>query len=195
MAIGMKQMSIIIATLGVLSFVFGVIAENKKPAAGTAIPGKGVVICKYKSDPIVALGYLSFALLVASSVAGFLSLFYPYQGKSIPQAALLKNTSFVVFLNIALGTTGLAAALLLWPTISEQLHISRNIHHNLQTDCPTAKTGLLGGGAFLSLDSALFWLVALMLADNAREDYFQDADVKGELKASYVDDEVIKSSA
>nr|XP_016441509.1 PREDICTED: uncharacterized protein LOC107767105 [Nicotiana tabacum] len=153
------------------------------------------VICKYKSDPTVALGYLSFALLVASSVADFLSLFYPYQGKSIPQAALLKNTSFVVVLNIALGTTGLAAALILWPTISEQLHITRNIHHNLQTDCPTTKTGLLGGGAFLSLDSALFWLVALMLADNAREDYFQDADVKGELKASYADDEVIKSSA
>lgn len=60
------------------------------------------VICKYKSDPTVALGYLSFALLVASSVADFLSLFYPYQGKSIPQAALLKNTSFVVVLNIAL---------------------------------------------------------------------------------------------
>lgn len=30
MAIGMKQMSMIIATLGVLSFIFGVIAENKK---------------------------------------------------------------------------------------------------------------------------------------------------------------------
>lgn len=94
------------------------------------------------------------------------------------------------------GTAGLAAALLLWPTISEQLHITRNIHHNLQTDCPTAKTGLLGGGAFLSLNSALFWLVSLMLADNAREDYFVEIDgVKGELKASYADDEVIKTSA
>lgn len=93
------------------------------------------------------------------------------------------------------GTTGLAAALLLWPTISEQLHITHNIHHNLQTDCPTAKTGLLGGGAFLSLDSAFFWLVALMLADNAREDYFQETDVKDELKACYADDETIKTSA
>ncbi|KAK4357879.1 hypothetical protein RND71_023489 [Anisodus tanguticus] len=176
MAIGMKQMSMVIATLGVLSFIFGVTAENKKfLVSGTAISGKGIVICKYKSDPTVALGYLSFAFLAASSVAGFLSLFYPYQGKSIPQAALLRNTSFVVFLNIALGTTGLAAALLLWPTISEQLHITRTIHHNLQTDCPTAKTGLL--------------------ADNAREDYFQEADVKGELKASYADDEIIKTSA
>lgn len=78
-------------------------------------------------------------------------------------------------------TAGLAAALLLWTTITEQLHLSRNVHHNLQTACPTAKTGLLGGGAFVSLDSSLFWLVALMLADNAREDYFEEVekDVKG----------------
>lgn len=74
--------------------------------------------------------------------------------------------------------TGLAAAMLLWPTITEQLHHARNIHHNLETQCPTAKTGLLGGGAFLSLDSALFWLVSLMLADNAREDYFEESGDK-----------------
>ena len=28
----------------------------------------------------------------------------------------------------------------------------------------------------MSLDSCLFWLVALMLADNAREDHFDEAD-------------------
>lgn len=74
----------------------------------------------------------------------------------------------------------------MWPTISEQLHLSRNVHHNPNYECPTAKTGLLGGGAFLSLDSTLFWLVALMLAGNAREDFFdEDDDLKGELgKAS-----------
>lgn len=77
---------------------------------------------------------------------------------------------------------GLAAALLLWPTIVEQRHLTKNVHHNLQTSCPTAKTGLLGGGAFLSLDSALLWLVSLMLADNAREDYFEEVgfESKGE---------------
>jgi hypothetical protein len=73
-------------------------------------------------------------------------------------------------------TAGLAGAMLLWPTITEQLHLSRNVHHNLNTDCPTAKTGLLGGGAFLSLDASLLWLVALMLADNAREDYFEETE-------------------
>lgn len=79
-------------------------------------------------------------------------------------------------------TAGLAAALLLWPTLTEQLHIVHNVHRNLNTECPTAKTGLLGGGAFVSLDASLFWLVALMLADNAREDYFDEAekDPKGE---------------
>ncbi|KAL7159670.1 hypothetical protein ABFS83_01G043500 [Erythranthe nasuta] len=178
MAVTMKQMSIIISTLGVLSFIFGVIAENKKPAAGTPITGTNVVICKYPSDPTVILGYLSVVFLAVSTFAGYYSLFYPYQGKSIPQTALFKNTGFFVFFTIALGTTGLAAAMLLWPTVTEQLHQSRNIHHNLETECPTAKTGILGGGAFLSLDSCLFWLVALMLADNARVDYFGESDDK-----------------
>lgn len=52
----------------------------------------------------------------------------------------------------------------------------------METTCPTAKTGLLGGGAFVSLDSALFWLVALMLADNTREDYFEEKGVAGKVE-------------
>ena len=56
---------------------------------------------------------------------------------------------------------GLATTLLLWPTITEKL---------------------LSSGAFVSLDSALFWLITLMLADNASEDYFEEveADPKGD---------------
>lgn len=73
-----------------------------QPSAGTAIPGKGVVICKYQSDPTVALGLLSVIFLAASAVAGFSSLFYPYKGKSIPQSVLLSSTSFLIFLNVAL---------------------------------------------------------------------------------------------
>ncbi|KAL2547966.1 hypothetical protein Fot_09496 [Forsythia ovata] len=175
MAVTMKQTSLIVATLGLISFIFGVIAENKKPAFGTTVIGKGVVICKYPSDPSVVLGCLSVVFLAASTAAGYFSLFYDYKGKKIPQAALFQNTSFLVFFSIALGTTGLAAAFLLWPTITEQQQRVNNVHHNLQNECPTAKTGLLGGGAFLSLDSSLLWLVALMLADNAREDYFEEA--------------------
>ncbi|KAK6915245.1 DESIGUAL/Modifying wall lignin-1/2 [Dillenia turbinata] len=182
MAFTIKQTSLIVAAFGVLSFIFGVIAENKKPASGTPITGKDVVICKYPSDPTVVLGYLSVGFLLASTVSGYLSLFYPYKGKKVPQAALFRNTSFLVFFNIALGTAGLALALLLWPTIQEQLHLIHNVHHNLETDCPTAKTGLLGGGAFVSLDASLFWLVSLMLADNAREDYLDEKEgEKGEL--------------
>ncbi|KAL3512560.1 hypothetical protein ACH5RR_025277 [Cinchona calisaya] len=179
MALTMKTMSLIVASLGVLSFIFGVVAENKKPPFGTPVTMKGFVICKYPHDPTVALGYLSAVFLLASSVAGYYSLFYPYKGKSVPRGALFRNTGFSVFFNIALALTGLALAMLIWPTITEQLHLSHKIHHNLKTGCPTAKTGLLGGGAFLSLDSALFWLVSLMLADNARQDYLEEGDVKG----------------
>ena len=73
-----------------------------QPAAGSPIMGKGIVICKYPSDPTVALGYLSVVFLVASTMAGWLSLFYPYKGKAAPQAALFRSFSFVVFFNIAL---------------------------------------------------------------------------------------------
>ncbi|EPS59721.1 hypothetical protein M569_15085 [Genlisea aurea] len=178
MALTIKHTAVAVATLGILSFILGILAENKKPAAGTPVTGSNVVICKYPSDPTVALGYLATVFLAVTTFAGCASLFYPYKGKSVPRGVLFKNKGFIVFLNIALGTTGLAAAMLLWPTITEQLHHSRNVHHNLETTCPTAKTGVLGGGAFLSLDSCLFWLVALMLADNAREDYFEETDGK-----------------
>ncbi|PWA58092.1 hypothetical protein CTI12_AA404630 [Artemisia annua] len=95
------------------------------------------------------------------------------------------------------GSTGLAAAMLLWPTITEHKHLISNVHYNLETTCPTAKTGLLGGGAFLALDAALFWLVSLMLADNAREDYFDDVKGAGgdALTSEYDADGVIKGTA
>lgn len=73
-------------------------------------------------------------------------------------------------------TAGFAAALLLYTTVSEHILLTHNVHHDLDTQCPTAKTGLLGGAAFASLDSALFWLVALMLGTNVREDYFGETE-------------------
>ncbi|GMH13360.1 hypothetical protein Nepgr_015201 [Nepenthes gracilis] len=182
MEFSMKQMALITSSFGLVSFICGVIAENKKPAAGTAIAGKDVVICKYTSNPYVALGYLSVAFLVLSTIVGYIAISYPYKKRSIPFAALFRTKTMVVFFNIAWLTAGLAAALLLWPTITEQLHLIKKVHHNLQYDCPTAKTGLIGGGAFVALDSCLFWLICLMLADNAREDYFDEIEVshKGE---------------
>lgn len=83
-------------------FIFAFHFGFPQPDSGTATLREGVVICKYSSDPTVVLGYLSVAFLVASTVAGYLSLFYPYKGRSIPQAALFRSTSFLVFFNIAL---------------------------------------------------------------------------------------------
>merc|ERR1712100_15091 len=91
MAITAVQMAIIVGVLGLISFILGVLAETKKPAAGTPIPGKDVVICKYPSSPTVVLGSLSFVFLIASSVFGYLSVFYPYRGKQVPQSILFKS--------------------------------------------------------------------------------------------------------
>ncbi|KAG6766620.1 hypothetical protein POTOM_027788 [Populus tomentosa] len=78
----------------------------------------------------------------------------------------------------------LAGGMLLWATTTELSHLTKNVHrHNVDsTNCPTAKTGLFGGAAFMALDASLFWLVCLMLTTNAREDYFDEAgeEQKGE---------------
>ncbi|KAL5564114.1 hypothetical protein UlMin_027278 [Ulmus minor] len=65
--------------------------------------------------------HFCFYLLLVSTVVGFMSLFYPYKGKSLPHVALFQSTSFEVFFNIAMFMAGLATTLLLWPTITEQL--------------------------------------------------------------------------
>ncbi|MED6133482.1 hypothetical protein PIB30_028548 [Stylosanthes scabra] len=179
MATTVKQMGSVVFTFGMVSFILGIFAERKNKR----------MTCEYPYyDGSVVLGYLSTAFLIASTIAGYLSLFYPYKGKSLPHALFLQQTSFVLFYNIALLTAGLAAAMLLWPTITEQfqLKVSRRVHNNdVNYTCPTAKTGVLGGGALLSLDSSLFWLIALILADNAREDYLaeqedKDPQIRGE---------------
>ncbi|KAG6485368.1 hypothetical protein ZIOFF_053909 [Zingiber officinale] len=53
--------------LGFLSFILAIVAENKKPPFGTPIQGKGVVICKFPSDPTVLVGSLSVVALVLRS--------------------------------------------------------------------------------------------------------------------------------
>lgn len=95
----------------------------------------------------------------------------------------VSNTLFTYSLSVSKShrcMASLGAALLIWPTVTEQLHLKNKVHHNLNTTCPTAKTGLLGGGALVSLCSSLFWLISHMLTDNAREDYLEEeADRKG----------------
>ncbi|KAF9678127.1 hypothetical protein SADUNF_Sadunf07G0002700 [Salix dunnii] len=185
MAVSIKSIAIIMAALGVKAFVFGILAEIKKPASGEAIMSNGVVTCKYPSDPSVFFGFLSIALLIACTLVGICSVFYPYEGRSVPCKGLFDSTRMVVFFQIALLVSMLAGGMLLWATTTELIHLTKNVHrHNLNSSpkCPTAKTGLFGGGAFLALDASLFWLVCLMLTSNAREDYFDEAgeDQKGE---------------
>ncbi|KAK4435648.1 hypothetical protein Salat_0728300 [Sesamum alatum] len=173
MAVTPMRYALVVASLGVASFLFGVSAELKKPASGHAISGKGVVICKYSSDLSVVYGYISIALLAAACASGYHSLFYPYKGKGVPRTAIFGSRWCNSYVCVAFGTTVAAAAFLLWPTVEGHIHHIHNVHTDLESTCPTAKTGLLGGGAFMSLNSALFWLLSLMLVTNAREDYFE----------------------
>ncbi|KAH9702005.1 hypothetical protein KPL71_025181 [Citrus sinensis] len=70
----------------------------------------------------------------------------------------------------------LAVGMLFWPTLAELIHRTRHVHHNMSTIRPTAKTGLFGGAAFMALNASLFWLICVILADNARDDYFDEED-------------------
>uniref|UniRef100_A0A1D1Y4L6 Beta-klotho n=1 Tax=Anthurium amnicola TaxID=1678845 RepID=A0A1D1Y4L6_9ARAE len=172
-----------VSFFGVLAFILGVIAENKKPASGTPIKGKGVVICQYPSDPTILLGSFSIVMLFIATALGLVSVFYPYRGKSVPIEALFRSTTLLVFFTITVGVTVLAEGMMIWATATEGLHRARNVHHNLENQCPTAKTGLFGGAAFLALDAALFWLICQMLSLNARADYLdeeEEEDLKGE---------------
>nr|DAD38696.1 TPA_asm: hypothetical protein HUJ06_013018 [Nelumbo nucifera] len=101
MAIRTAHISLAVAAFGALSFVLGVIAENKKPESGIPITRKDAVICMYPSDPTVVLGSLSVVALFLSTCFGLVSIFYPYNGKSVPQEALFQSTALVVFLAIA----------------------------------------------------------------------------------------------
>lgn len=170
------KISLAVSFFGLLAFVLGVIAENKKPASGTPIQGKGVIICQYPSDASVLLGILSIIFLFISMLLGFFSVFYPYNGKPVPTEALFRSTTLLVFFTIAVGVTVLAQGMMIWATVTEALHRSKNIHHNMETDCPTAKTGIFGGAGFLALDASLFWLICQMLTLNARADYLEEEE-------------------
>ncbi|KAJ0979307.1 hypothetical protein J5N97_014781 [Dioscorea zingiberensis] len=172
--------SLAVALFGCMSFIFGIVAENKKPPFGTPVRGKDVVICKFPNDPTVALGILSIAALLISTVLGWISVFFPYGGKSVPRDMMFRNTTLLIFFTIAVGVFVFGEAMMIWATITEAMHRVHNVHQDLDYACPTAKTGLFGGAAFLALDASLFWLVCQMLTQNVRADYFDEDDPKGE---------------
>ncbi|KAJ0978434.1 hypothetical protein J5N97_013908 [Dioscorea zingiberensis] len=107
-----------VAFFGTLAFILGVIAENKKPAAGTPIQGKDVIICKYPSDPTIALGILSIFSLLISTGIGFTSVFFPYKGKAIKKSILFQNMTLLVFFIVALVVFVLAEGMM-WATITK----------------------------------------------------------------------------
>ncbi|KAI5019090.1 hypothetical protein ZWY2020_043978 [Hordeum vulgare] len=164
------------ALLGVLSFVLAVVAELKKPPYGTPIRGADVVVCRFPPDPTVALGALSALAAACSAGIGAVSVFFPYDGRSIPRKALFDYTLLHVFFHLAIGVTVAGIGTTTWATATEAMHHVRNVHRDLGYACPTAETGLLGAAAFLNLDASLFWLVCLMLVGNVREDYFDGRD-------------------
>lgn len=85
---------------------------------------------------------------------------------------------------VALSGVGM----MLWVTVTELLHQLRNVHHDLDYTCPTAKTGLFGGAAFLTLDAMLLWIVTMMLVSNVREDLHRpDEDESEALRDNNVD--------
>ncbi|OMO73864.1 hypothetical protein COLO4_26821 [Corchorus olitorius] len=189
MAIGVKPMAYTIAAFGVQSFIYGIVAENRKPTYGTRqVSTQGDrIICKYSSDPSVVLGFLSIASLAisvlkekakikASAIKQSLKLFIIY---------LLKPVVLDWLGTRALST--LAAVILCWMTISELIHLTNNVHRDMNTSCPTAKSGLFGGAAFLALSASLFWLISLMLAYDVRTYHLEEQeDTKAQaLKTDY----------
>ncbi|KAH0470852.1 hypothetical protein IEQ34_000575 [Dendrobium chrysotoxum] len=179
-----------VAFFGAMAFIFAVLAENKKPAQGTPVPMKDYVMCQFPNDPTVALGSLSVVSLLISAALGLVAVFFPYKGIFVPRNAILHGMTMRVFFLVAALVTLFAEAMLMWVTITEGLHRTRNRHFDLNYDCPTAKTGLFGGAAFLALDAALFWLVCQMLTLNARADYLEEDDSKGaygEVLTTYYD--------
>ncbi|KAI3988468.1 hypothetical protein MKX01_026282 [Papaver californicum] len=134
-----------VAFVGIVSFILGVVAENKKVS----------FLILYFLYPTVVLGSLSVVALVICTGLGFVYVFYPYKGQSVPEDALLQSIVLVVFIWVAPSPLN-------------------NVHHSTDYACLTAKTGLFGGAAFLYLNAMLFWLIFQMLTHNAREDYLEE---------------------
>uniref|UniRef100_A0A0D9WHG7 CASP-like protein n=1 Tax=Leersia perrieri TaxID=77586 RepID=A0A0D9WHG7_9ORYZ len=175
------QFGMATAFFGLLSFLFGILGELKKPPHGTPIRGRDVVVCKFPSDPTVALGALSAVAAACCAGVGAVAIFFPYKGKPVPRKVLFDYTLLYVFFHLAIGITVAGISTTAWVTASEATRHVRNVHGDFGYECPTATTGVLGGAAFLNLDASLFWLLCLMLAGNVREDYFDGGAVGDEV--------------
>ncbi|XP_057431295.1 uncharacterized protein LOC130724139 [Lotus japonicus] len=181
MAATVKQMAAIVSMLGVVSFILGIVAGRKNLVGRTPILlYDGIVTCMCPPVSVV-FAYLSVAFLIAFTKFGYISVFYPYKGKSVPHSEMFKHSTFTTFFHIAFFSSGVASYVLLRSTLitgGELAHLTINIHNGPIYECPTAKIDILEVGAVLSLLSSMLWLVALMLAGNAREEFFGKATLK-----------------
>lgn len=67
--------------------------------------------------------------------------------------------------------------LYLWALFLEFRQRHDNVHIGHIDQCPTVKSGLYSGAAFLALDATLFFLISLMLTANARSDLLDRDEV------------------
>lgn len=142
-----------VIVLGILAVLFGFMADNTKPVAGTPLlAGDGTRTCNFPHDPTTALRYpltgISYCILRDWAPV------YPYKGKVVPKRAMFKNRLFTGFFSLALFITGSATTMLLWPTIPQQVHLTNNVYHDFSHECPPVKTSDdLGVGVILIIDS------------------------------------------
>jgi hypothetical protein len=72
-----------------------------QPPYGTPVQqGPDVVVCRFPSDPTVALGALSALAAACSAALGALAAFFPYGGRHVPRNVLLGYTPLYVFLHV-----------------------------------------------------------------------------------------------
>ncbi|KAH9321677.1 hypothetical protein KI387_016316, partial [Taxus chinensis] len=101
MALNRLHIGLATFKFGLLAFIFGVVAENKKPASGNPVQIGSMIRCNYPYDPSIALGSLSIICLAISSGFGVTSVFFSYKGKSIPTHALWRSTALVAFFTLS----------------------------------------------------------------------------------------------
>ncbi|KAI3997513.1 hypothetical protein MKX01_008120 [Papaver californicum] len=126
MAVKPVTVTLSVAFVGIVSFILGIVAENKKPATGIPMLGVGETICKFLTDPTVVLGSLSVVALVICTGLGFVSVFYPYKGQSVLKIPCCKALSW-------LSSSGLMSAFLCLNAMLFWL-ICQMLTHNARED-------------------------------------------------------------
>lgn len=96
-----------------------------------------------------------------------------WYSRKVLQYYLCKQ-QFNMHVTINRVVSAMAFVLTLWATVSQFFILKHNVHHDMGMQCPTAKTGLIGGAGFMSLNTALMWYIVFMLSQNRKEDIFDE---------------------